>query len=174
MNNSDYHSKMLHILNDKTKFSRVKSDNNLFNFSRFQKFLRCLRSKKLLEEDRRMFPSATSLPTMYGLPKLHKPTVPPRPILSATGSCNQECAKWLSQNLGFLREHPTNLKDSFTFINNMKDKFLHKVMVSFDVISLFTNIPVDYTINLLLHKLFDNDTDFVVKGIDKNNIRKLL
>ena len=57
----------------------------------------------------------------------------------------------------------------------MKDKFLHnKVMVSFDVISLFTNIPVDYTINLILDKLFDNDTDFVLKGIDKNNMRKLL
>ena len=72
--------------------------------------------------------------------------------------------KWLLQNLGFLREHPTNLKDSFIFVNNMKDKFLHnKVMVSFDVISLFTNIPVDYTINLILDKLFDNDTDFVLK-----------
>ena len=29
MNKSDYFSKMLPILNDKTKFSRVKSDNNL-------------------------------------------------------------------------------------------------------------------------------------------------
>ena len=47
-------------------------------------------------------------------------------------------------------------------------------MVSFDVISLFTNIPVDYTIDLILDKLFDNDTDFVLKGIDKNNMRKLL
>ena len=42
-----------------------------------------------------------------------------------------------------------------------------------NVISLFTNIPVDYTINLILDKLFDNDTDFVLKGIDKNNMRKL-
>ena len=177
MNKSDYQAKMLHILDDKTKFSRVKSDNNLSNLSRFQRFLRRLKSKKLLEEDdyRRIYPSATSLPAMYGLPKIHKPTVPLRPILSATGSYNQECAKWLSQNLGFLREHPTNLKDSFTFVNNMKDKFLHnKVMVSFDVISLFTNIPVDYTIDLILDKLFDNDTDFVLKGIDKNNMRKLL
>ena len=153
---------MLHILDDKTKFSRVKSDNNLSNLSRFQRFLRRLKSKKLLEEDdyRRIYPSATSLPAMYGLPKIHKPTVPLRPTLSATGSYNQECAKLLSQNLGFLREHPTNLKDSFTFVNNMKDKFLHnKQMVSFDVISLFTNIPVHYTINLILDKLFDDDTD---------------
>ena len=177
MNKSDYHSKMLHILDDKTKFSRVKSDNNLSNLSRFQRFLRCLKSKKLLEEDdyRRIYPSATSLPAMYGLPKIHKPTVPLRSILSATESYNQECAKWLSQNLGFLREHPTNLKDSFTFFNDMKDKFLHnQVMVSFDVISLFTNIPVDYANNLILDKLFDNDTDFVLKGINKNNTRKLL
>ena len=37
MNKSDYQAKMLHILDDKTKFSRVKSDNNLSNLSRFQK-----------------------------------------------------------------------------------------------------------------------------------------
>ena len=141
MNKSDYHAKMLHILDDKTKFSRVKSDNNLFNLSKFQRFLRRLKSKKLPEEDhyRRMYLLATSLLAMYSLPKIHKPTVPLRPILSATESYNQECAKWLSQNLGFLREHPTNLKDSFTFVNNMKDKFLHnKVMVSFDGISRAT------------------------------------
>ena len=93
------------------------------------------KSKKLLEEDdyRRIYPSATSLPAMYGLPKIHKPTVPLRPILSATGSYNQECAKWLSQNLAFLREHPTNLKDSFTFVNNMKDKFLHNKVIGFSL-----------------------------------------
>ena len=112
---------------------------------------------------------------MYGLPKIHKPTVPLRPILSATGSYNQECAKWLLQNLAFLREHPTNLKDSFTFVDNIKDKYLHKkVMVSFDIITIFTNIPVDYTVNLILDKLFDNDTHFVLKGIDKNTTRKWL
>ena len=99
INKSDYHSKMLHILHDKTKFSCVKSDNNLSNLSRFQRFLRRLKSKKLLEEDdyRRIYPSAISLPAMYGLPKIHKPSVPLRPILSATGSCNQECAKCLTK-----------------------------------------------------------------------------
>ena len=69
MNKSDYHSKMRHILNDKTKFSGFKSDNNLFNLSRFQRFLRRFKSKKLLEEDdyRHIYPSATSLPAMHGL-----------------------------------------------------------------------------------------------------------
>ena len=85
---------------------------------------------------------------MYGLPKIHKPTVPLRPVFSATGSYNQEYAKCLSKNLGFFPEHLTNFKDSLIFVDNIKDKLLHyKIMVSFDVISLFTNIPVDYTIN---------------------------
>ena len=75
---SDYHAKMLQILDDKTKFSRIESDNNLSNLSRFQRFLRRPKSKKLLEEDdyRLVYPSATSLPAKYGLPKIHKPTVP--------------------------------------------------------------------------------------------------
>ena len=34
----------------------------------------------------------------------------------------------------------------------------------FIVICLFTNIPVDYTINLILDELFDNDKDFVLEG----------
>ena len=39
MNKNDYQAKMLHILDDKIKFSRVKSNNNLSNLSRFQRFL---------------------------------------------------------------------------------------------------------------------------------------
>ena len=38
----------------------------------------------------------------------------------------------------------------------------------------YTNIPVDFTINLILKKLFNYDADFVLKGIDKNNMSKLL
>ena len=78
---------------------------------------------------------------MLGLPKVHKPAVPLRPIFSAIGSFNHEAAKWLTGKLSFLRDHPTNIKDSFKFIDNIKDKcFQNKIMVSFDVKSLFINI----------------------------------
>ena len=50
MNKSDYHAKILYILDDKTKFSRVKSDNNLSNLSRFQRFLRRLKFKSFLRK----------------------------------------------------------------------------------------------------------------------------
>ena len=46
-------------------------------------------------------------------------------------------------------------------------------MVSFDVTSLFTNIPLHETINILLDKLFDNDTA-LFHGFNKDSFKKLL
>ena len=40
----------------------------------------------------------------------------------AVSSFNHEAAKWLSGKLSLLRNHPTNIKDSFKFIDNIKDK----------------------------------------------------
>ena len=59
-----------------------------------------------------------STPAMYSLPKVHKPAVPLRPIFLALCSFNHEAAKWLTGKLSFLRDYPTNLNDSFRFINN--------------------------------------------------------
>ena len=57
--------------------------------------------------------------------------------------------------LSFFRDHPTNLKDSFRFIDNIKNKcFQNKIMVSFDVKCLFTNIPVSFTIKLIIDALY--------------------
>ena len=46
-------------------------------------------------------------------------------------------------------------------------------MVSFDVESLFTNVPLIETINLILDSLFPSDTT-VFHGFNKNDFRKVL
>ena len=84
--------------------------------------------------------------------------MPLKPILSAIGSFNHEAAKGLTGKLSFLRDHSTNIKDSFKFIDNIKNKcFQNKIMVSFDVKSLFTNISVSFTIKLIIDSLYHND-----------------
>ena len=84
--------------------------------------------------------------------------MPLRSILSAIGSFNHETAKWLTGKLSFLWDHPTNDKDSFKFIDSIKNKcFQNKIMVSFDVKSLFTNISVSFTIKLVIDALYHND-----------------
>jgi hypothetical protein len=111
---------------------------------------------------------------MYGLPKTHKAGIPLRPILSSIGSFNYACAQWLSQGLKPLREHIYSVVDTFSFVANLKGKSFHnELMYTFDVKSLFTNIPVDFTINLILSAIFrDGAEDF--KGLNKRRLKSLL
>ena len=83
---------------------------------------------------------------MYGLPKIHKPGIPLRPILSMCHSAQHSLAKWLVDVLNPVLEiYPVCcVKDSFTFssiIRRLPVCMESQFLVSFDVISLFTNIP---------------------------------
>ena len=166
LNKEDYVKKMLSILGDTTKFSSLKYDDNLTKLEQFQRHLRYFRGEKekknksnktkkvskkakvqescfTPKEYKRIYPTSAATPTMFGLPKVHKLGVPLKPILACTGSFNHECAKWLSEILSQLREHPANLKDAFHFLEKIKHLSLDgSVMYSFDVVSLFTNIPL--------------------------------
>nr|VZI45885.1 unnamed protein product [Spirometra erinaceieuropaei] len=107
--------------------------------------------------DRRMArPQNTALARFYGLPKVHKDGAPLRPIVSLKGTPKYGLAKWLFRRLKLLTaESDTTVSSSAQFLEKLKGVSLHpnEVMVSFDVISLFTSIPQDLaieTIELLL------------------------
>lgn len=66
------------------------------------------------------------------------------------------------------------IKDSFSFANEIKidQRFDSTTMASIDVENLFTNIPVDETIEIILEQLFEeNDT---VMDLDKDRFKQLL
>ena len=100
--------------------------------------------------------------------------LPLRPILSSTGSYNHECATWLSEILTPLRHHPSSLKDTFDFLDKIKNLTPgNKLMASLDVKSLFTNVPVNFTIDLILNNIFNNGVkDF--NGLNRQQMKKLL
>jgi len=112
--------------------------------------------------------------TLYGLPKLHKPGVPFRPIFFFIGSYNHNCARWLSQSLSNLWQHPTNIKDSFDFLNTLSNQNIgSETTVSFDVKSLFTNIATTFTTNFILDSIF-TDRSSNWNGLNRNRLKKLL
>jgi len=164
------------ILSDASKFSLSSNDDNLQNLTKFQRFLyRLQKNNSLGEEDyHRMYPTSASTPSLYGLPKTHKPGNPMRPIVSAVGSFNHEAAKWLSNVLAPLRHHSTIVRDTFSFAKEIQNNDLRGcVMASFDVKSLFTNIPLKFTTNLIIKSLFhDGCTQF--QGISQTQMKKLL
>ena len=74
-----------------------------------------------------------------------------------------------------LREHDYNIKDTFDFQEKLSNtvNLSSKILASFDVKSLFTNIPIDFKIQIILKKLIpDKSTRFY--GKNKRQFRKLL
>jgi len=74
LNKIDYEEKMNLILNDKSKFVPLANDDNIIKLEQFQRCLRYLKKKGSLtnEEYQRIYPTSTSMPTLYGLLKVHK------------------------------------------------------------------------------------------------------
>ena len=167
---------MYDILNDVSKFLPCNHDTSLANLTKFQRFIYYLKTKIALSDEiySRIHPTSTTTPSLYGLPKLHKPGVPLRPILSCCGSYNHECARWLSQSLVNLRQHPTNTPGTFHFLTKLSSQNIkNHTIVSFDVKSLFTNIPTSFTTQLVLDNIFKNDCK-KWNGLSRNRLKKLL
>ena len=84
--------------------------------------------------------------------------IPPlRPIVSSIDTYNYKLAQYLGSL--FSPHIPSNFttKDSFTFIEEIKQLNTYgKFLISFDVTSLFTNIPLEETINIAIHTIFEN------------------
>ena len=116
---------------------------------------------------------------MYGLPKIHKPGVPLRPILSMTGSPQYEVSKWLCKVLQpvYKRYNTHCVKDSFEFINLLRNDKLPSDghMCSFNIVSLFTNVPLEETIQICAEALYQNvDLEPVICSLSERSFCKLL
>ena len=89
-----------------------------------------------------------------------------------TGSSHHELSKWLASLLELvLKRFSTHcIRDSFTFadaIHNSKDSN-NLLMCSFDISSLFTNVPLEETINICADALYCDVSDaqpFISKAV---------
>ena len=101
-------------------------------------------------------PKCSRLAHLYGLPKTHKPKLAMRPILSPTGTYNFMLAKWLDEKLKPISINEFTVSDPLRFSEELRKKEIvdGEILVSYDVSSLFTNVPVDETIEILVEKLF--------------------
>lgn len=77
-----------------------------------------------------------------------------RPTLSATHTYNFALAKWLGEKLKPLSLVQYTVTDTFEFRNEIRDLKINtgEILVSYDVSSLFTNVPLDETIEILAER----------------------
>lgn len=111
---------------------------------------------------------------MYGLPKVHKQDTPLRPILSAINTFNYAIAKFFVPILEPLTHNEYTVRDTFSFVREVTELQVSQncTMVSFDVKSLFTCIPLSETINLCVNNMFANKN--IVNNLNKQNFTDLL
>ena len=98
---------------------------------------------------------------------------PLRPVLSVIGTPTYKLAQFLVPILSDITQNEFTVKDSFTLVDEILTQNSDLYMASLDVDALFTNIPLDETIDICIKKLFKT-LDALVKGISKNNFRDLL
>jgi hypothetical protein len=101
---------------------------------------------------KRLTPNNEITPRIYGLPKIHKEDIPLRPIVNTIGSPTYELAKHVAKILSPLVGHTDSfIKDSNEFIKIIKNEKVRPqdTLISFDVVSLFTKIPLDEAIQIV-------------------------
>ena len=121
-------------------------------------------------------PVGTRPGIMHGNCKVHKQEIdgcPPfRPILSALQTPTYNLAKFLVPLLNPLTKNEYTVKDSFQFAEEICEQDPTLSMGSLDVDSLFTNIPLDETIDICVNQLFEN-TD-TTEGFTKSELKQLI
>jgi hypothetical protein len=96
----DYIVKVESILADSSKFVKIQDDPYKLSLKledKLNRFLRSLLKKKVLDEHsfQNMYSSGSSPGILYGLPKVHKPGTPVRPIVSSFSTHTYQMCKFL-------------------------------------------------------------------------------
>ena len=181
---NDYTSKLSNILEDISKFKRVNAEERIALDHLIHMEEQTIRLLKRLEdqgeisekERNGLYPSGSKPGGLNGLAKFIKTLedgIPSFcPIVSAIGTPTYNLAKFCDQLLKPLTNIDYLTKDSSSFVEQVLDFDTSCFMASFDIKSLFTNIPLRETLNLCLQNLYRNQAR--VKNLTKSSFYKLV
>ena len=104
-----------------------------------------------------MYPFGSAPAGIYGTTKMHKfsssdsfPKL--RPIVSSIVTFNYNLVRFLCDLLSSLAPNDYSCKHTFSFVSQIKNANLSKIfLVSYNVTSLFTNIPLQETIDIAIN-----------------------
>ncbi|XP_077548066.1 uncharacterized protein LOC144160762 [Haemaphysalis longicornis] len=161
---SEYDQKMMDLLSDGDTYAAMKKDPTTSLQAKLQKLLSRIflfvppQQKHLYY---RLLCINGSAPAIYGLLKVHKPGVPLRPTVDFTRSPLHRLSGYLHHALAPLaRKKASHIANSSAFVEKVRDISLDEddVLVSFDVKSLFTSVPVNLAVATCKEVLLADET----------------
>ncbi|UYV72770.1 hypothetical protein LAZ67_10000641 [Cordylochernes scorpioides] len=162
---------MRSILEDPTTFKHISIEEKTRIHSTYKKVLRKMnRENKITNEELKDFLSNMQTDAhIYGLPKIHKPDVPLRPIVAFYHSPTAPLSKFIPAFL-----NPIIKQQSFQYSIFNTSIFIEevlkcqapsdKIMVSFDVESLYPSLPHQLILSSTEEFLKENPIDLITVG----------
>ena len=143
-----------------------------------QHFLCKLKQKNFFNEIEydKLYPSGSAPACIFGTPKMHKfsssDSFPKLcPIVSSTGTFNYNLAHFLYDLLSPLVRNDYSCKDTFPFVSQIKNANLSKAfLVFYDVTSLFTNIPLQETIDIAINLISNHNPNLNITTKELNKL----
>lgn len=180
----NYINSMNTIISDASKFSIITDPIEKFSLrieDKINNFLRKIKKLELIPQDviNKLFVSGSGPGILYGLPKIHKLDFSSkfqfRPIFAAYNCPSYNLAKFLVPVLNPITSNQFTCLNSYQFVKDISsvERADRYIMASFDVESLYTNIPLSETIQICLSKLYTNPASTVL-GLSKNMFKSLL
>ena len=173
-----YSNAIEEIISDTSKFEKLNEDPTLKREASLQRFLRKLKQKNFFNEIEydKLYPSGSAPARIYGTPKMHKfsssdsfPKL--RLIVSSIDTFNYNLARFLCDLLSPQVPNDYSCKDTSSFFSQIKNaNFPKKFLVSPDVTSLFTNIPLQQTIDIAINLIFNHNPNL---NITRKELKKL-
>ena len=162
MNKEDYDKKMKAIL-DGGDYAVVRTNPTPKLEKKLNVMLRELWEEEINKTGYdRLRATYSATPQLYGLPKIHKPEVPLRPIVSSINSPTYNLAKFLTRIVSPLAGRtPTFVKDLGDFVEKLRKLRLEEgsILVRFDVTSLFTKVPIAEALEVIGRRLEEQEVE---------------
>ena len=177
LNQELYNNAIEELISETSKFEKLNEDPTMNRKASLQCFSHKLRQKNFLNEieNDKLYPSGSAPSHIYGTPKMHKfsssdsfPKL--RLIVSSAGTFNYNLARFFCDLLPPLVPNDCSCKDNLSFVSQIKNANLFKkFLASQDVTSLFTNIPLQETIDIAINLIFNHNPNL---NITRKELKK--
>ena len=157
MNRSEYISKVNDILKDTSKFKQI-SKNPIDQLK--QDVNQLIETQNAVIDDIKLPKIIGDFQPGYifGNVKIHKEGNPLRPIISQIPTPTYNLAKTLNKIISPFIPNQFTVKSSNDFLDLLKSSNCSGIIGSLDVESLFTNVPIDKTIEIILKHVYNHPT----------------
>ena len=161
LNSEDYYAKLDVIVKDTSKFVEINTENQSNHpiIAKERSIAYYIRKylKEFGEETvKNLIPSGSTPGKLYGLIKIHKEDNPARPVVSMIGTPEYKLAKFLDTIIKPYIPNKYVINSTDDFLTHIKDFSFtsNQFLVSFDAKSLFNNVPLNYTIDIIADYIF--------------------